>query len=329
MKPPEARPPASSGDAALGGGESLSWAGIYLRGLFMGSADAVPGVSGGTIALITGIYGRLIGAITGVGPWLVRDLPKLRDTGARRDYWRSLQRVDLAFLAVLGTGIVTAVITVARLLNAALEDYPAPTYAFFFGLIAASAYVLYHEVSLSTGGRIAAGVAGLSFGFVLTGITAEAGLPHNPLIIFGAGILALSAMILPGISGAFILLILGQYPYLTGKLEELTDGLAGLVSGGGGPVLRPALVVAAFLSGGVVGLLSMSRFVKWALEHYRQATLTFLVSLMLGALRLPAQKVIDGTEAWSAGVIGVTLAAALVGAGLVLVVERLAGGIEV
>jgi putative membrane protein len=306
------------------------WLTVYLKGFFMGAADAVPGVSGGTIALITGIYDRLVAAIAGLGPGLLAEPRRLRSTQGRRGLAMRLRKLDLLFLIVLAAGILTAIVSVARLLAVALEDYPVPTYAVFFGLIAASAVVLYREVSVSTPRRMLAAVVGFTGAFVLTGITAEAGLPHSLPVIFASGFVALMAMILPGISGAFVLLILGQYPYLTGILRDFTDDLAALATGNGsvGPLLGPGIVVAVFAAGGLLGLLLMSRFVRWALEHHRPATLTFLVSLMVGALRLPGTRIVQATETWDAGAVAVIAGAAIAGAAAVLLLERWAGALD-
>src|SRR6056297_1717352 len=149
-------------------------AGIYLRGLGMGAADAVPGVSGGTIALITGIYERLIGAVTAVQPTrLRRILGGLRAEG-RPDALAALRELDIVFLLALGAGIATAVVTVLRAISVLLETNPVETYGFFFGLIGASAVVLLGEVSLATRGRRAAAAAGFLLAFLLSGYAAGA-----------------------------------------------------------------------------------------------------------------------------------------------------------
>jgi putative membrane protein len=311
-------------------GPTGAWLAVYLKGFFMGAADAVPGVSGGTIALITGIYDRLVGAIARLGPGLVAEPGRLRTAEGRRSSLSRLRQMDLVFLLVLAAGILTAIVTVARLMAVALEDHPAPTYAVFFGLIAASAVVLYREVSVASPGRLVAAVSGFLLAFFLTGVTAEAGLPHSLPVIFASGFVALMAMILPGISGAFILLVLGQYHFLTTTLRDFTDGLVGLAGGGtaAGEIARPATVVIVFALGGVLGLLLMSRLVRWALEYHRAATLTFLVSLMVGALRLPVTQIARSTEDWTAGAAIVVGLAGVAGAALVLLLERWAGSLE-
>jgi putative membrane protein len=189
-------------------------AGIYLRGLGMGAADAVPGVSGGTIALITGIYERLIGAITAVDPGRIRTvLGGLRAEG-RPEALAALREIDTPFLLALGAGIATAIVTVLRVIAVLLETNPVETYGFFFGLIGASALVLYSHVSLATRGRQVAAAGGFLLAFLLSGYAAGA-LGSSLPVIFVAGGLAVSAMILPGVSGSLLLLMLGQYEYMS------------------------------------------------------------------------------------------------------------------
>lgn len=306
-----------------------AWAVVFLKGLFMGAADAVPGVSGGTIALITGIYERLITAITALDPGIVRHLPRLRDPTARADLRRDLTEMDVAFLAVLGMGIVTAIVSVARIMHFALESYPALTFAFFFGLIAASAVVLYAHVSVDTPRRLAVAVAGFLIAFVVSGTSAAGGLPNSPVFVLVAGAIAIAGMILPGISGAFFLLLLGQYDYLTSVLDEFVGALAGLVTGGSlTAVVEPGIVVGAFGIGALVGLFSIAYAIRWALATYREATLTFLVSLMVGALRLPAVKVLENTPDVTPTAITTVILVAVVGGALVLLVDRFTDDIE-
>ncbi|WP_253738946.1 DUF368 domain-containing protein [Halohasta salina] len=307
-------------------------AGIYLRGLGMGAADAVPGVSGGTIALITGIYERLIGAVTAVQPTrLRRILGGLRAEG-RPDAIVALRELDIVFLLALGAGIATAVVTVLRAISVLLETNPVETYGFFFGLIGASAVVLLGEVSLATRGRRAAAAAGFLVAFLLSGYAAGA-LGSSLPVVFLAGAVAVSAMILPGVSGSLLLILLGQYEYMSTALSRFTDTLVGLLDGGGGDAVVDAGVpVVTFMAGGVVGLLTIAHSVRWALDRYREATLAFLVSLIVGALRAPVEQTsleltATGTG-WSTTVVGLFLLFAVVGAGAVLVVDRLAGGID-
>jgi putative membrane protein len=300
-----------------------AWLGVYLRGICMGAADAVPGVSGGTIALITGIYERLIAAITALDPRLLGDALGVHTAEGRERFVAGLVRADVAFLVVLGLGVVTAVVTVSRVMELALHAYRAETFAFFFGLIAASAVVLYGEVSVDTPGRVGAAVLGFAAAFVLAGVTEGSAVPHSPAVIFGAGAVAITAMILPGVSGAFLLLLLGQYDHLVTTLSDFVDRLLAVATGGDpGALVDPAVTVVSFVAGAAVGLLTVAHVIRWALSNYRAATLTFLVSLMVGSLRLPVAEVLENGAPWTPVSVGSVLALALVGAVLVLGLDR-------
>ncbi|MFQ3474886.1 DUF368 domain-containing protein [Halonotius sp. F2-221B] len=307
--------------------------GVYLRGLAMGAADAVPGVSGGTIALITGIYERLIAAITAVDPDRLRQIVGGLRTEGRSNAVAALRELDAFFLAALGGGILTAVVSVLRLVSLLLELAPVATHGFFFGLIGASAAVLYSEVSLATRGRQLAAIAGVGIAFALSGYAATA-LGSSLSIIFVAGAVAVTAMVLPGVSGSLLLLMLGQYDYMSTTLSRFTDGLVAAARGNGTDTLtETAPTIAVFLAGGVVGLFTVAHAVRWALTNYREATLVFLVSLIVGALRAPVvQTGIELTaagRAWTPESIGLFVAVAVVGAAVVVGIDRLAGGVGV
>ena len=298
------------------------WLSVYLKGVCMGAADSIPGVSGGTIALITGIYERLIRAIAAADPRILVQLFQAYDPEARANVVRLLERMDLPFLLALGAGIATAIVGITRLVLVAYEGYPGPTYAFFFGLIAASAVVLYRHVSLDTPARIGAAIVGFLLAFFVSGVSAS-GFPHSPLIIFLAGALAVSAMVLPGISGAFILLLLGQYTFMSDALHDFIDTIVALSSGGEfAAVFEMAVTVVTFIAGALVGLLTFARVVDRALDRYHEATLAFLVSLMVGALRYPAEKVLATSNGWSASTVAAVLLAGLLGAAAVLVLDH-------
>ena len=305
------------------------WLTVYLKGVFMGAADAVPGVSGGTIALITGIYERFIGAITSLDPRALRYLPRLHRRTERAEFRAALVEMDIPFLVALGTGIVTALVTVARIMDYAFETYPGLVAALFFGLIAASAVVLYEHVSLDSPRRVAVAVFGFAFAFALSGPEVSNSMPNSPVFVFVAGSIAIAGMILPGISGAFFLYVLGQYEFLTGTLTEFTNALAGLLSGGSlAALVEPGIVVVAFCAGALIGLFSIAYAIRWALANYREATLTFLVSLMVGALRLPATKVLQNTPEVTPMAVGSVMAVAIAGGALVVLVDRFTEDIE-
>ena len=306
------------------GNESLrDWFGVYLKGLAMGAADAVPGVSGGTIALIVGIYERLIRAVTALDPSVLRYVPRLNRRDARRDFFASLRAMDIWFLVVLGSGMVTAVVLLARLVQFALGTVRGPTFAFFFGLIGASAVVLGRLEWLRSPAHLAAGVSGGAFAFLIAGATGQGLVPHTIPVVFVAGVVAISGMILPGISGAFILLLLGQYDPITAALNGFIDGLIGLPTDGVTDVfLGDVAVVVTFLAGALVGVLSISYVVRRALDTYRGLTLAFLVSLMIGALRLPVIEILADADGWSPTSTAGILLAATAGAVCVFVLDR-------
>ncbi|WP_255196033.1 DUF368 domain-containing protein [Halorarius litoreus] len=300
---------------------------IYLKGTFMGAADAVPGVSGGTIALIVGVYERLIGAITALDPRVLEHVPRLHTREGRAALSRDLLDMDVPFLLALGGGIVTSLLLVSGLMHVAVTEFPVPTYAFFFGLIAASAVVLRDEVSVDSLGRIAAGVVGFTLAFLVSGV-AEGALPSTLPVLLGAGAVAISAMILPGISGSFILLLLGQYEFMTGVAGGLSSDVQAALGGNTAPLVDSLAVVGTFGVGAVVGLLTVAHVVKYALAHYRKATLTFLVALMIGALRAPGRRIVGNVEAWTPDVLGLVVVAALVGAALVVGLDAVTGDID-
>jgi putative membrane protein len=298
------------------------WLGVFLKGIAMGIADSVPGISGGTIALITGIYERLIRVVTRLDPSVAWLVPQLYRRSTRATFFQRLREMDAWFLVVLGTGVLSAVVTVARGAEYALEQFPGPTFAFFFGLIAASAVVLADRQWLSSPGRVLAAGAGFLIAFLVAGAAAEGLLPNTLPVVFAAGVIGICGMILPGISGSLILLLLGQYDYLIETLNGFVDGLLllargtvdeGLIEGG--------TTIATFLSGAVVGVFTVAYVVRWSLERYRRATFAFLVSLMLGSLRFPALEIAKTADGGSPGWLFAIVAAAIAGACAVLLLD--------
>lgn len=317
-------PETTKGSRLLGQGSGLrAWVVVYLKGVAMGIADSIPGISGGTIALVTGIYERLIRAITSLDPGVVRVVPRLHRRESRKTLLRRLHQMDTVFLVVLGTGMVTAVVSVARGAEVALESYPGPTFAFFFGLIGASAVALYDRRWIASPGRIGAAVAGFLIAFVVAGAAAEGLLPNTLPVVFVAGAVGISGMLLPGISGAFILLLLGQYDYMIGTLNGFVDQLPSLLGGTvTSQLVSNGVVVLTFLVGVSAGVFTVAYAVRWALDSYREATLAFLVSLMLGSLRFPAVEVAAATDSATVGSVAPVVTSAVVGAVAVLGLDR-------
>lgn len=293
----------------------------------MGSADAVPGVSGGTIALIAGIYGRLIAMITKVTPrrlWtLFLSMKPYGGDGSSPDTSEVWRELDGWFGLTLVTGIATAVVVVTRLVHIASQTRPTLLFGFFFGLIAASAVVLVRELEISTWFQMTAAVAGFVIAFVLSGSGTflEAG---GLFIVFLSGAVAVSAMILPGVSGALLLIILGQYTYLSTTLTRFVDSIAAYITGGSpASIGETGAVVLAFVLGGIVGLFTVARLVRRALERNQTATMAFLIALVVGALRAPVERV-RVEVGFSVEVAVMFTLAALAGAVALLALDRYA-----
>jgi len=301
-----------------------AWLSVYLKGAFMGIAEGIPGVSGGTIALITGIYERLVGAVAAFDPRVLTDLLRAYDADARGRIVAMLREMDVAFLAVLLAGMFTTLVAVTGVVESLSESSPALLYAFFFGLIAASAVVLRSEFRVDTTAEKAVAVVGFLVAFLLAGAS-EAGssVSHATPVLFAVGALAISAMVLPGVSGSFLLLLLGQYEFMIGTLHDFLDAAVEALRGGPlDALLAPGVGVVSFCAGAAVGVLTFARVVEWALANHRQVTLTFLVALMVGALRLPVERVVGADGAWPGVRVGAVLLAGAVGGVAVLLMDH-------
>lgn len=232
---------------------------LFLKGVLMGAADIVPGVSGGTIAFITGIYERLIQAIRGFLPSLIQ---LLRD----RD-WRQFQvRSDLVFLLVLLAGILSSIAALARLVSWLLLHHPIPLWSAFFGLILASVVLVQGQIKRKTAPLLLPLMLGAFLAWWVTSLS-PAALSPTLFNAFISGCLAICAMILPGISGSFILVMLGSYGFVL-------DAVTGM----------NVQVLGVFAMGCVVGLLSVAQVLGWAFERFHDVTLAFLTGVMIGAL---------------------------------------------
>lgn len=305
-----------------------AWFVVYLKGVCMGAADTVPGVSGGTIAVILGIYERLIGALTSLDPNVVRRVGELHTAEGRAAFSTELVRMDVPFLMVLGAGVLSAAATVATAMYLAVTRYPAPTYAFFFGLIAASAVVLYRYVEVGTPRRALVGIGGFLLAFVVTDPALAGSSPSTLPMLFLSGAIAISAMVLPGVSGAFLLLVLGQYEFVSSIPSRIAAGFVEVFSGNVGPLFDALAPFGAFMAGAIVGIFSVAYAVRAALERYREATLTFLVSLMVGALRLPAAEISASIDSASATAAVLVVGPMAVGIASVLVLDRFTDDLE-
>lgn len=231
----------------------------YFKGMLMGIADLVPGVSGGTIALITGIYQRLINAIAAVN---LANL-KLVLSGNFKKAW---QQIDGWFLLAVFIGIISAIFLFAGLIKYLLASHAVLTWSFFFGLILVSALLLIKQNHPSHWANSIFLVIGVALGYVLSTQNLGA-LPAGHIGIFLAGCIAICAMILPGISGSLILILLGKYVTLVSAVEARDWG-----------------TLVLFALGCLVGLLIFSRLLKWLLARHLSATMFTLAGLMLGTL---------------------------------------------
>lgn len=238
----------------------LSDIGNGLKGFAMGAANVIPGVSGGTIALITGIFGRIINALNGLMSFKTW---KLLFAGKFKEF---VSKVDGRFLLAVMIGAVLSVFTLAKLMQYLLDQYPVQTWAFFLGMIAASAVFMLAEVRcwrVSYGLWIAVGI-GLGIALCTLSPTETT---DDLWFIFICGAIAICTMILPGVSGSFILLLLGKYEYIMNAISNLNW-----------PVL------AAFGIGCAIGIVAFSKALHWLLARYQQQTMLVLVGFVMGSL---------------------------------------------
>ena len=279
----------------------------FLRGFLMGSADVVPGVSGGTIAVLVGIYERLVHAIS-MASKALGNLLRLRF----REAGRRLREIDWGLILPLVIGIGVAVFTLAGVISTLLEDYPEAMAGVFTGLVAASAWVAWRMIRRPDGTSLAiAVVVAVAFFFIL-GLKGGAVADPSWLVIFGAGAIAICAMILPGISGSFLLLMLGMYDFVINAV----DG-------------RDFPVLGVFALGCLIGIALFSQVLDWALARYHDIVVAAMVGLLIGSFRVlwPWPGGVESTElgapsgTWLIPVLLGLLAAAVV-VGITLMVER-------
>ena len=225
----------------------------------MGVADVIPGVSGGTIAFISGIYEELINSIKSIDA----DAFKLLGQFKIQSFWKS---INGNFLISVLAGIVTSLLSLSRLMTYLLAHHPIPVWSFFFGLILVSAPLIMREINKWNIATVLSGIFGIVIAYLIT-VISPTETPTNLPFIFFCGALAICAMILPGISGAFILLLIGKYEYMIRALIGFDI---------------PVIIV--FVTGCFLGLLGFSRFLSWVLTHYRFPTLALLAGFMIGSL---------------------------------------------
>ncbi|GAD79679.1 hypothetical protein VEZ01S_19_00940 [Vibrio ezurae NBRC 102218] len=225
----------------------------------MGAADVVPGVSGGTVAFITGIYETLLESIRRVNPSLIG---VLRSKGIKGAF----EHINGLFLISLFAGILTSVLTLAKLISWLLVTHPVPLWSFFFGLILVSVWHIMRQIHSFELSRWIGFILGVGLAYAMT-VLNPLHLEPTAINIVLSGAVAICAMILPGISGSFILLLIGMYSPVLGALKGLDIGF-----------------LALFIGGCLCGLLSFSHLLSWLLNRFRDITLMFLMGLMVGTL---------------------------------------------
>lgn len=234
--------------------------GVAAKGFAMGAANVIPGVSGGTIALLTGIFNELIGALNAL---LTPKAWKLLFKGSFREFW---EYIHGTFLLWLGAGVVASVFSLAKLMEYVLSHHPVQTWAFFFGLILVSAVFMLADLK----GKKAVDVLWLAIGAAMGAaicLLSPSTTPDAPWFIAICGAIAICTMILPGISGSFILVLLGKYDYIMGAVSNLDI-----------PIL------AVFAVGCVVGIVAFSKILHWLIAHFEKQTLLVLIGFTVGSL---------------------------------------------
>lgn len=233
---------------------------VALKGFGMGAANVVPGVSGGTIALLTGIYSDIVGALNAVTE---KETWKSLLQGRFREFWRL---INGDFLVALLVGVLLSVFSLAKLVTWCLTYYPILTWAFFFGLILASAVVMVRGIKDFRGADLIPAVIGLALGLVICTMSPTK-TTDNIWFIFLCGAISICAMILPGISGSFILLVMGKYHYI---MQAITD------------LNWPVIIM--FGVGCVVGILAFAKLLHWLLARWERQTMLVLLGFVFGSL---------------------------------------------
>ncbi len=232
---------------------------LFLKGLGMGGADVVPGVSGGTIAFITGIYEELLSSIKSVDLEAIKLLLGFK----LKPFW---EKINGKFLLPLVGGILLSVLTLSKLIGFLLANYPIQLWSFFFGLVIISSILVAKEIKSWKFATVASIIAGTVVAYFITEFT-PAETPDSLLFVFISGAVAICAMILPGISGSFILLILGKYEFIINALNE-----------------KQLLIIVVFMLGCILGLLTFARLLSWLLNNYHNVMVAFLSGFMIGSL---------------------------------------------
>ncbi|WP_407454865.1 DUF368 domain-containing protein [Methanobrevibacter sp.] len=265
----------------------------------MGSADIVPGVSGGTIALITGIYAYLVEAISKIRFGFVKPLLKGDINGFINGLF---DEIDFKFFIPLVLGIGVAFLTLAKVVTYCMDTHTALTYAFFLGLIIASAVILFKKLDEINLKNILFALLGAVLTFIFVSLNPIAA-NHSLIVIFISGMIAICAMILPGISGSFLLLLLGQYKYMLNALHQFQ-----------------IVDIIVFVVGAAIGILGFSKILNYLLKNHEEVTMAFLIGVMLGSLKVPGVEIINSAGFSFAGLFP-CLIVAIIGFAIIIILE--------
>ncbi|MBK8053865.1 MAG: DUF368 domain-containing protein [Saprospiraceae bacterium] len=237
-----------------------------LKGTAMGIAEVIPGVSGGTIAFISGIYEDLLNSIKSFDIELIRMLMK----GRFKDIW---DKINGWFLLSLLSGMIVGIVFGIFVITWMMEHYPEPLWGFFFGLVMASAILIGKHTSKWDVFKVIALISGAALAIIVSVITPAEGSTH-PLYIFLAGMIAISAFILPGVSGSFMLLLMGMYTLIIPSLKKIMTEFD----------THSMYIIAIFATGCIIGIMWFSRLLSWLFTHYRENTFVLLTGFLIGSL---------------------------------------------
>ena len=254
---------------------------VYLKGVLMGIADLIPGISGGTIALITGIYLKTITSVKNISLQFIFNLLILPFTRKNLSaVKRDSKKIDFPFLIVLVLGILTSLLLLSGVVKYLLNEFFAFTMIFFIGLIIASSKIMFDHIERHNTINFSFAAIGLAIGIVMAFVVPTVTTPSFSYIVF-SGFLAISALFLPGISGSYILVILGTYEFMLGVISNIASNISFLV---------------AFLIGAVIGVFVISRVVFFLFKKDKCKTLYFLLGLVIGSLLLPLRQISESVQ---------------------------------
>lgn len=238
---------------------------LFFKAFLMGIADLIPGVSGGTIAFITGIYEDLLNCIASIDHHVLKDLLKL-------DFKAALSKVHIRFLLPLVFGILFAIFSLARLMHYLMNEHTVLTWSAFFGLIGASIVVIFKKLEEpKRPANIISLICGALFAYIMVSLI-PVQTPREWWFIVLCGMIGITAMILPGLSGSFLLLILGKYEYITGAVKNPF-------------VAQNFVTLLTFATGTALGLILFSRLLKYFLDHHHSTTMAFLTGILIGSMK--------------------------------------------